>query len=102
MPGLTQRAAISTNEWLIGDDKTLSPQKYFIVIPALFGNGESTSPSNTPPERTPRPFPTVTFYDNVRAQHQLVTQHLGIRHARAVVSLHFSREASSISDALAD
>ena len=27
----------------------------------------------------------MTFYDNVRAQHELVTKHLGISHARAVV-----------------
>ena len=27
----------------------------------------------------------VTFFDNVRAQHKLVTEHLGINHARAVL-----------------
>ena len=27
----------------------------------------------------------MTFYDNVRAQHELVTKHLGIIHARAVL-----------------
>ena len=27
----------------------------------------------------------MLFYDNVRAQHELVTKHLGITHARAVV-----------------
>lgn len=32
-----------------------------------------------------RPFPEVSVYDNVRAQHELVTKHLGIKHARAVV-----------------
>lgn len=31
---------ISDNEWLIGKDKTLNPEKYFIIITALFGNGE--------------------------------------------------------------
>lgn len=73
---------ISTNLWLIGESMTLSPEKYFIIIPALFGNGESTSPSNTP---MPRPFPKITFYDNVRAQHELVTKHLNISHAFAVL-----------------
>ncbi|KAK1144623.1 hypothetical protein N8T08_004926 [Aspergillus melleus] len=73
---------ISDNYWLVGEDKTLNPQKYFVVIPALFGNGQSTSPSNHP---GPHPFPTVSFYDNVRAQHALVTQHLRIGHLRAVV-----------------
>ncbi|PVI01222.1 homoserine acetyltransferase family protein [Periconia macrospinosa] len=73
---------ISDNLWLTGTDKTLSPMDYYIIIPALFGNGQSSSPSNMPDFR---PFPEVLFYDNVRAQHQLVTQHLGVKHARAVL-----------------
>ena len=73
--------SIKDNEWLIGEEHALNPKKYFIVITALFGNGQSTSPSNS----DIKPFPKVTFYDNVRAQHTLVTQHLGIKHARAVL-----------------
>lgn len=73
--------AIADNEWLIGPDKVLNPSKYFVVITALFGNGQSTSPTNSDVV----PFPDCTFYDNVRAQHALVTQHLGITHARAVL-----------------
>lgn len=75
-------AAISDNVWLTGPDKTLDPSKYYIIMPALFGNGQSSSPSNMPDLR---PFPEVLFYDNVRAQHELVTKHLGIKHARAVL-----------------
>lgn len=37
--------AISDNEWLLGADKALDPGKYFIIITALFGNGQSISPS---------------------------------------------------------
>lgn len=73
---------ISDNEWLIGEDKTLNPKKYFIIITALFGNGQSSSPSNKPGLR---PFPDVAFYDNVRAQHKLVTEKLGVVHAFAVL-----------------
>ncbi|KAI7240771.1 homoserine O-acetyltransferase [Hortaea werneckii] len=73
---------IADNEWLIGETKTLDPTRYFIVIPALFGNGESASPSNRPDLK---PFPDVLFYDNVRAQHELVTKHLSIGHVRAVL-----------------
>ncbi|ETI27191.1 hypothetical protein G647_09874 [Cladophialophora carrionii CBS 160.54] len=73
---------ISDNEWLIGSDKTLNPDKYFIIITALFGNGQSTSPSNSPDMV---PFPDVTFYDNVKAQHRLLTEKLGVRHLRAVL-----------------
>jgi homoserine acetyltransferase len=75
-------AAISDNLWLTGSDKTLNPEKFYIIIPALFGNGQSSSPSNMPDLR---PFPDVLMYDNVRAQHELVTKHLGIKHAHAVL-----------------
>lgn len=59
----------------------LDPRKYFIIITAMFGNGQSTSPSNS----NIKPFPKVSVFDNVRAQHKLVTEHLGISHARAVL-----------------
>ncbi|KAA6411794.1 MAG: homoserine acetyltransferase family [Lasallia pustulata] len=74
--------AISDNVWLIGGGKALNPEHYFIIIPALFGNGQSSSPSN---HHTLKNFPKVTFYDNVRAQHKLVTEKLGIKHLRAVL-----------------
>ncbi|KAF3761819.1 homoserine acetyltransferase [Cryphonectria parasitica EP155] len=76
---------IADNEWLIGPDKTLSPDKYYIIIPALFGNGQSSSPTNMPHLPADRPFPDVTFRDNVAAQHRLVTEALGVGHARAVL-----------------
>lgn len=72
--------SISDNEWLIGADKALNPDKYFIIIAALFGNGQSISPSNS----NITPFPKVSFYDNVRAQHELLTTEFGITHLRAV------------------
>ena len=72
---------ISDNEWLIGEDKTLNPAKYFIIITALFGNSQSISPSNS----DIKVFPDVTFYDNVRAQHELLTKELGVKHLRCVL-----------------
>lgn len=76
-----QTPVISDNEWLIGSSKTLNPSTYFIIIPALFGNSESSSPSNT----SLSPFPKTTFHDNVAAQYALVTNHLHISHAFAVL-----------------
>lgn len=64
---------------------TLNPEKYFIIIPALFGNGQSSSPSNQGPGSKNVPFPKVSMYDNVRAQYKLVTEHFGITHLRAVL-----------------
>lgn len=79
---------IAANEWLIGKDRTLNPEKYFIVIPAMFGNGQSSSPSNTRPEKeyeTFGGFPRITNWDNIRAQYELITKHLGLKEAHAVL-----------------
>ncbi|MBM0744007.1 alpha/beta fold hydrolase [Phormidium sp. CLA17] len=73
------------NEWLIGEGMALDPQKYFIIIPNMLGNGLSSSPSNTPQPYNKARFPNVTFYDNVRAQHQLVTEKFGIEKIALVV-----------------
>jgi homoserine O-acetyltransferase len=66
------------NEWLIGAGMALDPARYFIIIPNMFGNGLSSSPSNTPEPYNKSRFPQVTAYDNVRAQHRLVTEKFGI------------------------
>ena len=72
------------NEWLIGEGKALDPSKYFIIIPNMFGNGLSSSPSNTPaPCGGPR-FPNVTAYDNVRQQYRLVTEKFAIDRIKLV------------------
>jgi len=54
-----------------------------VVVIALFGNGESSSPSNTPK------FPKILDYqDCIKAQHELLTKELGID--RVDVMLGFS------------
>ncbi|WP_432346917.1 alpha/beta fold hydrolase [Shinella yambaruensis] len=72
------------NEWLVGPGMALDPGRYFIIIPNMFGNGLSSSPSNMPEPYNAARFPKVTAYDNVRAQHRLVTEHLEISHLRLV------------------
>src|SRR5579864_6818780 len=60
-------------EWLIGPGKALEPSQLFLVATELFGNGSSSSPSNTPePFHGPR-FPVTTIRDNVDAVHRLLT-----------------------------
>ena len=71
-------------EALIGPGRALNPTKYFIVVPNLFGNGLSSSPSNTPPPFNKAAFPPVTVYDNVACQNQLITEHLGIARLKLV------------------
>lgn len=72
------------NEWLVGPGMALDPEKYFIIIPNMFGNGLSSSPSNTPEPYNADRFPKVTAYDNVKAQHRLVTEKFGIEMIRMV------------------
>ena len=71
--------------WLIGPGKALDPKKLFLVTSEMFGNGRSSSPSNTPePLHGPR-FPAITIRDNVQAVHQLLTDELHVKHLRAVI-----------------
>src|SRR5580765_3509489 len=70
-------------EWLIGPGHMLDTSKLFLVATELFGNGHSSSPSNTPePYHGPR-FPVTTIRDNVEAVHKLLTEELHITHLRA-------------------
>jgi homoserine O-acetyltransferase len=72
-------------EWLIGPGKALNNAELFLVTTELFGNGRSSSPSNTPePFHGPR-FPVMTIRDNVEAVHRLLTEDLKITHLRAVI-----------------
>lgn len=72
-------------EWLIGPGHALDLSQYFLVTSELFGNGSSSSPSNTPePFHGPR-FPVMTIRDNVQAVHQLLLEDLKVTHLRAVI-----------------
>jgi homoserine O-acetyltransferase len=73
------------NETMIAAWRTLDPKKYFIIVPNMFANGLSSSPSNTPPPFDRAVFPNITVYDNVVCQHRLVTEHLGIKRVKLVI-----------------
>lgn len=73
------------NEWLIGPGMALDPEKYFIIVPNMLGNGLSSSPSNTPEPYNLSRFPDITLYDNVTLQHRLVTEKIGIERIALVV-----------------
>ncbi len=64
-------------EWLIRPDSILDPSQYFIIIPNMFGNGLSSSPSNHPDCKLAESGFYFTHLDNVRAQKQLL-DNLGI------------------------
>jgi homoserine O-acetyltransferase len=65
-------------DWLIGPGKVLDPTRWFVIIPNMFGNGLSSSPSNAVAPFERNRYPRVTVYDNVRAQHRLVTEVFGL------------------------
>src|SRR3569832_1584804 len=60
-------------QWLIQPGGVLDPERYFIIIPILFGNGLSSSPSHST-----APFPQLTYHDAIAAQHRLLTERFGI------------------------
>jgi homoserine O-acetyltransferase len=66
-------------EWLIGPGKILDPTRWFIVQADMFGNGLSSSPSNTDG------YPDlVTAWDNVQAQRRLLVERFGIERLACV------------------
>ncbi len=64
-------------EWLISSDGILDPTRWFIIIPNMFGNGLSTSPSNSDCGLTESGF-WFSHLDNVRAQERLISEVFGI------------------------
>jgi homoserine O-acetyltransferase len=65
-------------EWLVNVEHALDPSRYLIVIPNMFTNGLSSSPSNTPD------FPQVTTYDNVMQQRRLLAEAFGVDRVKMV------------------
>lgn len=66
-------------EWLIGPDGILDPTRWFIVICDMFGNGLSSSPSNT------ADYPTlVTIHDNVSVQRRMLREVFGVERVACV------------------
>jgi homoserine O-acetyltransferase len=65
--------------WLIGPDGILDPERWFIVQPDMFGNGLSSSPSNS------TDYPAlVTAWDNVHAQKRLLAEVFGVTRVACV------------------
>lgn len=63
----------------------LDLSKYCLVVVNMLSNSMSSSPSNTPPPFDGPRFPVFTIHDNVRCQHALITEELGISRLRLVI-----------------
>ena len=67
------------NKGFFGSGRAIDPAHHFIASVNLFGNGLSSSPSNTPaPQDGPR-FPDITLWDNIVCQYRLLTERLGVK-----------------------
>ena len=65
-------------EWLVGPGKILDSSRYFVVIPNMFGNGFSSSPSNLSAVVLGGAPPVFTHVDNVTAQKRMLKEVFGI------------------------
>jgi len=66
------------NEGFFGEGRAIDPARHFIVSVNMFGNGISSSPSNTAAPQNADAFPSITLHDNIKAQHLLLTTALGV------------------------
>ncbi len=62
------------SQYLIGNGFAIDPARYFVIVVNLAGNGVSSSPSHG----LGADFPRVSIADNVRLQHELLTESLGV------------------------
>ena len=67
------------NEGFIGKNRAINPNKYFIISINMFGNGLSTSPSNSDKLQRHSQFPEITLWDNIYCQHKLINEKLKIK-----------------------
>jgi len=66
---------------LFGPGQPLDAQRYFIILPDNIGHGESSKPS----DGLRAEFPHYDYDDMVAAQHDLLTQGLGVDHLRLIM-----------------
>jgi homoserine O-acetyltransferase/O-succinyltransferase len=66
---------------LFGKDQPLDATKFFIVLPDAIGHGKSSKPS----DRMHAKFPRYGYIDMVDAQYRLLSEGLGVNHARLVM-----------------
>jgi homoserine O-acetyltransferase len=80
-------------DFLVGPGKAFDPARYFVVTTEMFGNGVSSSPSNTPAPDAGPDFPAIAIRDNVEASRR-VLEHLGVSHVTAVAGFSMGAEQS--------
>lgn len=71
---------------LLGPDGMIDPSEFFVIVVDAFGNGVSSSPSNSSAQAGSA-FPRITIRDMVRHQHRLLEEKFGISTLKAVVGI---------------
>jgi homoserine O-acetyltransferase len=66
---------------LFGKDQPLDATRFFIILPDGIGHGKSSKPSDGMHAK----FPRYGYLDMVEAQYRLLTDGLGVNHARLVM-----------------
>ncbi len=66
---------------LFGKDQPLDAAKFFIVLPDGIGHGKSSKPSDGMHAK----FPRYGYRDMIEAQYRLLTDGLGVNHARLIL-----------------
>jgi homoserine O-acetyltransferase/O-succinyltransferase len=66
---------------LFGPNQPLDATKFFIILPDGIGHGKSSKPSDGLHAK----FPRYGYEDMIKAQYQLLTEGLGVDHARLVM-----------------
>jgi len=101
--------AVMVPTWLHGKSEDLislfgdggSPQqlvdttKFFGIAIDAFGNGVSSSPSNSVKQHATA-FPAITLHDSVNAEYRVMTEVLHLKHLRAVVGLSMGGEQAFV------
>ena len=72
MPTYYGGKGASNRAWVDDPSSPLHNRGFCVVIPCMFGAGESSSPSNTTGVQAGADFPAVSLIDNVRAQRELL------------------------------
>jgi homoserine O-acetyltransferase/O-succinyltransferase len=80
-------------DFVVGPGKAFDPARFYIVTTEMFGNGVSSSPSNTPAPHAGPDFPAIAIRDNVEASRRVLA-HLGVTHVRAVAGFSMGAEQS--------
>lgn len=72
-------------DYLIGPERAIDTDRYFVIVTEMFGSGGSSSPSNTPAPQALGDFPAVTVRDNVKATYRVVDEQFDISHLKAII-----------------